>query len=170
MARRLNDKIRRWLGSLNDDTAARAADWLSELTNKIKYEDARDTVFSILSAAEILPGIVWFATGLATDPRVPIIDKMRIGLVVAHLIGPPIPVIEAMLGPAALVDDVAMIVILMLLVANLMQKVDDEVLLDNWVGARSQGEQIVEACRALRKLLYGADVARRIASPESPAI
>lgn len=153
MARKWNDRMRDWLRGLNEDASCRAADWLSELSNRIDYEDSREIVHAALTVVESVPALAWFALGIATDPRVSVVDKLRVGLVTSFLLMPYNQILNAMMGPMAYLDDAVLIGILLFLIGDMMQKVDERVLMDNWVGDETQGEQIVALCRGMKKVV-----------------
>jgi len=143
------DQIREKLNESNSRAAQRVSDLCVAISEKADEEDAQDITRGLLEAVEFIPSLALFAINLAVDGRVPIGEKIKVGLLTAYLISPADIVLMELIGPMALMDDIVIVGYLIYSIAALIGNLDDEVVRDNWVGKQDQAEQFVEAARAI---------------------
>jgi uncharacterized membrane protein YkvA (DUF1232 family) len=152
MRERWLENIRGRLREANEKSAERAADLAVSFSERAKEEDARDLMKGFMAFAEFLPSVVLLAINLTLDKRVPIGDKIKIGVLAAYLALPADVFLMQFVGPLALMDDVVVIAYLIFSICALIGNLDPEVLRDNWVGTPDQVEHLAEAARAIAGL------------------
>ncbi len=145
-------KLREQLEESNEKAAERAADLAVSLSKKADEDDARDIAKGIMETIEFLPSLVMFALNITFDKRVPISEKIKIGVLVTLLITPADVLLMELIGPIALMDDVVIIGYLIYSIGIMISNLDEEVIQDNWIGNPEQAEQFVEAVRSLAGL------------------
>ncbi len=143
------EKIRASLAEANEKAATRAADIAVSLSEKADEEDAFELTKGFMEIVEFIPGIVLLAGNLAVDERVPIAEKIKIGVLAAYLILPTDLVLMQLVGPLAFMGDVVVIAYLLFSICSLIARLDDDVLRDNWVGKPGQVDKLAEAARAV---------------------
>ena len=146
---RLLEQIREKLDEGRDKTAERVADLCVNISEKANEEDIRDMTKSMLEAVEFLPSLAIFSLNLVVDSRVPIGEKIKIGLLTAYLISPADIVLMELIGPMALMDDIVIVGYLIYSIAGMIGNLDEEVVNDNWVGKPEHVQQFVDAARAI---------------------
>lgn len=143
------NKLREQLEESNEKVAERAADLAVAVSKKADEDDTRDVVRGIMETLEFLPSLVMFALNITFDKRVPIGEKIKIGVLVTLLISPADVLLMELVGPLALMDDVVLIGYLIYSIGVMISNLDEEVIQDNWIGNPEHADQFVEAVRSL---------------------
>lgn len=142
-------KIKEQLEAANEKAAQRMADLVVSVSKKANEDDVMDITKSFMEAIEFIPNLSLFAINLILDQRVPIGEKIKIGLLTAFLISPADILLMELIGPLAFMDDIVVVAYLIFTIAGLIGKLDEEVVYDNWVGKKEQVDQFIEAARSI---------------------
>lgn len=98
-----------------------------------------------------LPRFVALLKRLMTDPRVPRRSKVILGGTIAYLVS-PIDVIPDFIPGLGQLDDV---VVALLALHSILNRVDEEVVLEHWDGRESVIQMVREGVRAASRVLPG---------------
>lgn len=142
-------KVKEQLEAANEKAAQRMADLVVSVSRNASEEDVMDITKSFMEAIEFIPSLSLFAINLILDKRVPIGEKIKIGLLTAFLISPADILLMELIGPLAFMDDIVVVAYLIFTIAGMMGKLDEEVVYDNWVGKKEQVDQFIEAARSI---------------------
>jgi len=143
------EQIRDKLALANERAAERAAELTIAVSEHADEEDVRELMKNFMEFIEFVPSLAIFALNLTADPRVPIGEKIKIGVLAAYLIAPTEVILMQLIGPMAFMDDMVVIAYLIFSICALIAKLDDDVLRDNWVGKPEQVKTLSEAARAI---------------------
>ena len=146
------ERIREQLETANNKAGERAAELAILLSEKADEEDAYELMKSFMEVIEFLPSLVLLALNLTLDRRVPIGDKIKIGILVAYLVVPTDVILMELVGPVAFMDDMVVVAYLIFSICAMIGRLDDEVLRDNWVGKPEHVDRLAEAARAVSGL------------------
>ncbi|MFA6451015.1 MAG: hypothetical protein WCX65_16185 [bacterium] len=146
------EQIRESLKNSNEKSADRAAELAIALSERAEEEDIRVFMKDFLEFIEFLPGLVLLTVNLTLDPRVPIAEKIKIGLLTAYLIAPTEVLLMQLIGPLAFMDDMVIIAYLIFSICALISRLDDDILRDNWVGKPEQVKLLADAARAITSM------------------
>ncbi len=131
-------------------------------------EHADATVAGLLT---LLPDLLVLTVRLAKDPRVPFFAKAQLALAAAYVISPIDFLPEAALGVLGLSDDLTVLALVLYWLQS-MNKIDREVLRDNWPGD-GQAEAVIDNVHgrimAERDHILSHDVWQKIERRFSPA-
>lgn len=119
---RLMRRIRASRGRIEKRVEARAA--------KLGL-DPKPLIKGIWEIILLLPRLIKLVFKLTLDRRVPLRMRVLCALGLTYVLSPIDIVPEAMLGPVALLDDVALLIIIL---NTLLNQVDPEVVKDHWKG------------------------------------
>lgn len=142
-------KVKEQLEEANAKAAQRMADLIVSVSRKADENDVMDMTKSFLEVLEFIPSLSIFAINLVLDKRVPIGEKIKIGLLTAFLISPADILLMELIGPLAFMDDIVVVAYLIFTIAGMIGKLDEEVVNDNWVGKKEHLEQFIEAARSI---------------------
>jgi uncharacterized membrane protein YkvA (DUF1232 family) len=143
------EQIREQLNESNEKSANRAAELAIAFSERAEENDVRDMMKGFLEFIEFLPGLALLTVNLTLDPRVPIAEKIKIGVLTAYLIAPTEVLLMQLIGPLAFMDDMVVIAYLIFSICALVSRLDDDVLRDNWVGKPEQVKLLADAARAI---------------------
>ena len=101
--------------------------------------------------ALFLPHFVVLLKRLMTDPRVPTKSKVILGGTVAYLVS-PIDVIPDFIPGAGQLDDV---VVALLALHSILNRVDEDVVLEHWDGSESVIQMVRVGVRAAARIVPG---------------
>lgn len=134
--------------------------WVTE------HADAR-----VAGLLTLLPDLLVLTVRLAKDPRVPFFAKAQLALAAAYVISPIDFLPEAALGVLGLSDDLTVLALVLYWLQS-MNKIDREVLRDNWPGD-GQVEAVIDNVHgrimAERDHILSHDVWQKIERRFSPA-
>ena len=109
---------------------------------------ARDTLREI---ALFLPNFVILLKRLVSDPRVPRKSKLILGATIVYLVS-PIDVVPDFVPGLGQLDDV---VIALLALHSILNRVDDEVVIEHWPGREDVTRVVRAGLSAMAQLLPG---------------
>jgi uncharacterized membrane protein YkvA (DUF1232 family) len=98
----------------------------------------------------LAPDFFYLLAKLIADPRVPLAQRARLGMAIAYFISPFDFIPEAILGPAGLMDDLALA---SLVLNNLFGHVDEGVIQEHWKGRGSSLRTIRRVAQASSRWL-----------------
>ncbi len=143
------EEIRERLKASNERAAERAGELAVAISERAKEDDVRDFMKSFLEFIEFLPGLVMLTINLTLDTRVPIGEKIKIGVLTVYLIAPTEVILMQLLGPIAFMDDMVIVAYLIFSICSLIGRLDDQILIDNWMGNPDHVKTLAEAARAI---------------------
>ncbi len=155
------DRLRESIESSNTRAALKFSEMVSSITGRPHEDDAYEISKVILEVIEVLPNLVMFVGNLIIDPRVPVGEKIRIGVLAAYIVAPTELILTQLVGPVAFMDEVFVIAYLVYSVVNLIGQLDEEIVRDNWPGNADYVQHIHGAARALAGLGSFQSVIRR---------
>jgi len=117
-------------------------DFYQELRSRIKEWAAREGNDSkALKYILLTPDFFHLLCKLIFDPRVPTIEKVKVGSAVAYFVSSADMVPEAIVGPAGYIDDVSVAAYIL---NSILTSVNPEVLKEHWAGDGDVLENIQE--------------------------
>lgn len=116
-----------------------------------RIEDRSRAKAALRELALFLPNFVVLLKRLMTDPRVPLRSKMIVGGTALYLIS-PIDVIPDFVPGLGQLDDV---VVAVLALHSILNRVDEEVVLEHWDGHESIIRLVRQGVSAVSRLLPG---------------
>jgi len=126
--RKLRVRMRRWIKS----RSGRAHKWAKVLM--------------------LAPDLFHLLCRLMVEKDVPVAEKVRLGMVIAYFVSPLDLLPEAIFGPVAFVDDIALSAWVL---HRMLNVVDPEVIRRNWAGDGDVLEVIRETVQAADKMMAG---------------
>lgn len=94
--------------------------------------DPEPIIEATWEALLLLPRLFWLTVKLLADPRVPWGLRIKCGLALTYVISPVDLLSEAVLGPLGMLDDLA---IIMIVLDVLLNEVDPSIVEENWSGS-----------------------------------
>lgn len=94
--------------------------------------DSRPIIDTMWQLLLLLPRMVRLLYKLLMDSRVPLGLRLKCGLVLAYVISPLDLLAEGILGPLGMIDDVAIVVVMLDVLFN---KVDPSIIEEHWSGS-----------------------------------
>jgi len=134
-------------------------DFYKELRSRIKEWAAREGKDSkALKYILLTPDFFHLLCKLMFDPRVPTIEKVKVGGAIAYFVSSADVVPEGLVGPAGYIDDVAVAAYVLY---SILKSVNPEVLKEHWAGDGDVLENIQEILGVADELI-GSGVWKKI--------
>jgi uncharacterized membrane protein YkvA (DUF1232 family) len=107
--------------------------WYGRWRGRIHAWVSQRADMTVANLLTLLPDLLVLTVRLAKDPRVPFFAKAQLALAAAYVISPIDFLPEAALGVLGLTDDLTVLALVLYWLQS-MNKIDREVLHDNWPG------------------------------------
>lgn len=115
------------------DIDQQAPDWYRLWRGRIHTWVAHHSHASIAHLMLLVPDMFYLLVQLAHDKRVPFILKGQVLLAVAYVLAPLDLLSEALLGPLGLIDDLAVMILILLWLQTALS-LEAQILRDHWAG------------------------------------